>query len=271
VDSLGLALRFVAKHGQYPRAYNWIEAKLMALLPRLNPGEAEKLIDAAITIQNGESDEAHWLADPHAAATWPELALSLYWHSVRFHNEELTYGLGDAIARIPVTDYRQRPLLTLALADAHDEKVVKWAIAELEDEGKRRAEKPVEYRHSLTESPAYLPLRVILSAWTSGPEHESRLTRLFCQGGQRRQLLISVLGSHGTILYKGMLARIAATPSLTKEERDLLAGAIIQYQARSAETEGELLHWQLAADTLGLTNGRVPHEKVGARPIVCPA
>jgi hypothetical protein len=275
-DALGLSLRFLARHGQYPRAFQWIETRLMSVLPTLSRNDAFSLVGAALTAQNGESygGPAPWLGDAHAAAVWPELALGLYQYSNQVLGEDLSYRLRDAIARIPRSDYRQRPLLTLALARGHADGVLEWALAELNDETKRRAweeQDQVGYRGSLTGSLAYLPMRVLLLSWTSGPEQESRLVRIFCQSGDRRHMLIAILGRHGGILDQGFLARIAATPSLTKEEGDLLAGAIIQFQARAAERDGELLHWDLAKHVRGLTAGKEPYAEKEAKPIVCPA
>ena len=271
-DALGLSLRFFAKHGQYPRAFQWIETRLMSILPTLSRNEAFKLIGAAITAQNGESHEgpAPWLGDAHAAAVWPELALGLYWYANNVLGEDLSYRLGDAIGRIPRTDYRQRPLLTLALARAYAPGVAEWALAELNDDSKRQKwEEAVGYRQPISVSPAYLPMRVILLA--SLDDRESRMIRIFCQSAERRRMLIAMLGAHGGILETGFLARIAATPSLNKEERELLAGAIIQFQVRAAERDGELLHWHLAEYARSMTNGREPLEERDARPIVCPA
>jgi hypothetical protein len=274
--AVGLALRFFSKHGQYRRAFEWIETKLMASVQTLDPEEAQRLIAAAITAQNGEVEgrPPPWRGDAHAAAVWPELALALHAYADRILGWDLSYSLGDAIGRIPRPDLRERPLLTLALARAHADGVADWAMAELFDETRRHAWEevdPVGYRGSLTNSPAWLPLRVLLLSWTSGAEHEARLTRIFCQSKNRRHLLIAALGSHGGILDQDFLARIAATPSLAKEDRDLLAGAIIQYQARHAARQGEMLHWHLAENVLSMTGGKVPYEKEAAKPIVCPA
>ncbi|HEY5724087.1 MAG TPA: hypothetical protein VIT45_17395 [Allosphingosinicella sp.] len=269
-ERTGLALRFLAKNGHYPRAFQWIETKLMALLPSLSAGEAGSLISAAHAIQAGEGGEGkeRWRSDAHAAAAWPELALALYWHSDRFYDNARPDMA--AIRQIPVSDYRARPLLTLALGEGSDPAVVAWALAELNDEAKRQASEltnPIPWRGSLTLDPAYLPVRIILAAWSD--DRDERLARIFCQGKARRRLLIAILGTHGGILQERIIARIAATPTLTQEERDLLGSAIVQYRARFPGRSDEL-HWDLAKQTLELMSGREAFAKAPSKPIVCP-
>jgi hypothetical protein len=272
---LGLALRFLARHGQYARAFRWIETRLMVVLPTLPADEADRLIDAVLTLQSGEQDEEEgeepWRTDPHAASVWPELALSLYWHSKRFSGEGLD-DLHDAIAQIPVADFRARPMVTLALADSFEPKVIEWAWAELNDEAKKREsdrKHPDGFEPPLELDPAYLPLRVLLLTWTGDGERDARLTRVFCQSPARRHLLIAELGLYGSSLEEGILARIATTTTLTREERDFLAGAIIHYEGRKAGDSQEL-YWRLADDARKLTGGQKPVEEKKAQPIDCP-
>ncbi|HEX2762327.1 MAG TPA: hypothetical protein VHM92_00590 [Allosphingosinicella sp.] len=274
-EAIGLAIRFFAKNGQYPRAFQWIETKLMGMLPRLARDEAVELIVDVVAAQEGESGEgrAPWRGDAHAAGAWPELALSLFWYGKSVLGHDFGYSLSAAIRQIPYPDFRQRPSLTLALAQTQDDRVADWALAELSDEEKRALwdKTPIPYRGSLDESPAYLPLRVLLRTRGGRPKAQAQLIRFFCQSRERRHLLIATLGSQGDILDRGLLARIAATPSLTKEDRALLDGAIVQYLAREAARDGDKLHWHLAEYVEVLKRGREPYEKEAAKPIACPA
>lgn len=73
----GMALRYLAANGHYPRAYRWIEQHLLDELPRLEREDAEELLLAVSSAQRGDyydGGRPRWLTDPHAAATWPALA-----------------------------------------------------------------------------------------------------------------------------------------------------------------------------------------------------
>jgi hypothetical protein len=248
---LGLALRFLAKNGQYPRAFRWIETRLMNLLPILPEREAVTLIGDVAAAQEGDSpDEGkeRWRRDPHSAAVWPEIALALFWHQIRFYGEIDANNFMDAIRVLRVPDYRARPLVTLALATDYEDGVDEWAMAELRDDAKRRAweARPVdpEWPPPPEDDPAWLPLMAMLTAWTK--EQETFLAELFCQSEGRRRLLITMLGTDGGGNYADMLGRIAATPTLSEEERGLLAGAVVNFVTRRAAKADETLKlsWQ---------------------------
>jgi hypothetical protein len=137
VDSAvrGIALRYFARNGQYSRAYGWIETRLLAELPSLVDRDAAALIRDVARVQQGDSYEAgreSWRADPHAAATWPELALALYWYQVRTFGSNRALSFRDALGAIDAADYRARPDLTVALAANFDPAALHWAIAELD-------------------------------------------------------------------------------------------------------------------------------------------
>ncbi len=113
------ALRFFAANGQYPRAYRWIEHNLMNLLLRVEPNDQQFLIQAVADVQRGDSDEdgrARWRTDPHAAATWPELALSLYWYQIHSFGADRALAFQDAVGSIALTDFGARPARTHAPA-----------------------------------------------------------------------------------------------------------------------------------------------------------
>jgi hypothetical protein len=237
---LGLALRFFAKNGQYPRAFRWIETKLMNLLPILPEREAVTLIGDVAAVQDGDSSDEgqeRWRRDPHAAAVWPEIALALYWHQIRFHGDIDSENFMDAIRVLRVPDYRARPLVTLALAADYEDGVAEWAMAELRDDAKRRAweARPVdpEWPPPSEDDPAWLPLMAMLTAWTK--EQENFLAETFCQSERRRHLLISMLGAYGGIIYSDLLSRIDATPALSEQDRGLVADAIVRFTVRHAD------------------------------------
>ena len=269
-EQIGLALRFLAKHGQYPRAFQWIEANLMKTLPTLSRETGSRLVADISRVQRGDwsVDIPRWRSDPHAAATWPELALALYWYQVERVGEGRAARFDDAIAAIPIRNFRERPQLTLARAAAYDQKVVEWAVAELRRErAGARAEGPSGSAGagSAPEDSDRLPLRALLTGWSS--KHYPLLNTIFCQGAQRRSLLISSLGTHGDMNYADLLARIAAAPSLAPAERALLLTAIGDMAARAARENSGIFssHRTLTALLERVRKG----EKIEAKPIDC--
>ncbi len=236
----GPVLRYLANHGRYESAYGWIETQLMAELARLPERQARTLLRDVFEVQGRDSsdrEDARWRSDPRAAASWPELALSLFWyqtHSVDSDERE-TDGLADAIRAIAVSDRRARPDVTAALGALFDPATRDWAIAELaapqtsrtaraEDDGDRHPAR----RYS--DHPDLLPLRVVASAWTHGDREV--LMRAFCAGGDRRRLTIQALGQWGDDLYESLLSHFAAAPDLSAEDFSLLRRAAILMDAR---------------------------------------
>jgi len=175
--------------------------------------------------------EARWRSDPQSAATWPELALSLEIYQVNTVGRDHTIHFSDAIGAIPITDYRARPELTLALASSYDQDVRSWAIAELEASPTPHPDGMNRGRPGNAEDPILLPLRVLFSAWR--PDDFPVVGRIFCAGGEGRRLVASTLAELGDDLYgTPFLARLAATPGLSEEEKTWLLRAALQIAAR---------------------------------------
>lgn len=271
-EQIGLALRFLAKNGEYSRAFHWIETRLMDLLPSLPPPSAMRLIGDVAEAQSGDeaSERQRWQGDPRARTVWPELALRLYWYQVDRFGADRAYRPGEAIAAIAIKDFRERPLVTRALAAGYKPEVADWAIAELRNETLRRSwEQRLAAANEAAlpeeDDPARLPLQVLLGAWQS--DNIPVLAQTYCQSASRRRLLIELLGTHGHSLYADLVARIAATPSLTAEERGLLQKAIGDMAAReSRENRGLFTSY---ASLTTLLDRVKKAEKVAAKPITC--
>ena len=270
-SELGLALRFFAKNGQYPRAYRWIETKLTETLPSLSKEAVGQLLSDVGQAQRGDwsANTPRWRTDPHAAATWPELALKIYAYEFeRFGPDSAHFS--DAIAAIPLQDFRERPLATLALAASHDRKVRAWATAELR--GLIDGSSPtIPARNTMTvsqtapEDPALLPVQALLMGWSS--DRFSILIDMFCAGDSLRYALISSLGTHATTSYEELVARIAATPSTLTSDRQLLVRAIDEMAERLGRDDPGLFSAprRLKRLLVQIEKG----EKIEAKPIVC--
>lgn len=249
----GPILRYFANHGRYDRAYDWIETQLLAQVMRLPEAGARALLAEVADVQRGDSYEverARWRGDPRAAASWPELALSLYRYRASVsRNDDGTTGLREAIAAIPLPDRRARPEVTAALGALFDADTRDWARAELArpqvpwrpaPRGNDDWEHPAD---RLGDHPDLLPLRVLASAWVASDEEVLR--RAFCAGGERRRLAIHALGQWGDTLYGSLLPELAAASDLSAEHMALLRRAAILMDAR------EIGDW----GTAGLSSG----------------
>ncbi|HYG29451.1 MAG TPA: hypothetical protein VD887_04470 [Allosphingosinicella sp.] len=233
----GIALRYFARNGQYSRAYQWIETRLLAELAALPDREALALLRDVARVQQGDSYEPgreRWRADPRAVAAWPELALALYRYQVRRFGRERTLSFRDALAAIDTSDYRVRPDLTVALAANFDPGALRWAVAELH----RTSQNHGPGGGSGEEDPAWLPLRALAAAWSSN--HSSLLIRTFCDGGERRRLVIRALGEDGRGLYRDLLGGMAAFPGLAPQEQSWLAAAVDRMTARERRDTGPI-------------------------------
>lgn len=230
--SMGLVLRYFTRNGAYGRAFQWIEARLMDRLAKLDPQAAMRLVADVAQVQSAGGDgKEPWRDDPRAAALWPELALSLYWYQVRTFGADQAISFGSAIRTLPHQDYRARPPLTLALARSYEKGITEWAVSELLDEAKRKAweDLPEEIRKA-RDDPAALPLQIMLFAWHH--RYQRVPEQVFCQSEARRLLLIRTLGEVGGNLYSDLIEQIAASP-LSAEEREALPAAIEQWGRRN--------------------------------------
>ncbi|MGH8431958.1 MAG: hypothetical protein ACREUF_16305, partial [Solimonas sp.] len=93
---LGMAISFLAKHGQYPRAYALIEARAFEALEAAPDEGARQLIRSIQTTQIGDSYEEgreRWRTDPQVAARWPALAQRLWDYQVERFGEQRAYPL----------------------------------------------------------------------------------------------------------------------------------------------------------------------------------
>lgn len=87
----GLVLRYFARHGQYARAFQWMERQLLAELPLLPSRDALALIRLVGWVQRGEDDplgQERWRSDPRALAAWPELEIAVDRYEERLQKEE---------------------------------------------------------------------------------------------------------------------------------------------------------------------------------------
>jgi hypothetical protein len=244
---LALALHYFSGNGLYPRAYRWIETRLTNRLLSLNTAGVRLLLSAVEGVQRGEDyDYGHerWRSDPHVAATWPELALSLYWFQAnRLRNDEREF-YDTAFEAIPVSDYRARPLLSVALAASGNDRALAWAYAELarlpvpsDEPGEHQED---ERQRDRRDEAARLPLRMLVTEQrmpVDGQEdaNERALVRAFCQGGIRRRTVIEVLRLWGDPDYHQLLGEMATFAGLTPVERSRALQAVLQMSGRGLD------------------------------------
>ncbi|HZF93333.1 MAG TPA: hypothetical protein VEZ20_00520 [Allosphingosinicella sp.] len=270
--SRGALLLYLARNGDYPRAYRWIEERLLAELPlhsKRDAGALLRFVNAVHTPDRWRDVRPGWREDARAAATWPELALALYWYQAGALPGDPAIMPGDAIEAIPPADPRARPALTLALAGGFGpraDEIRSWAAAELQRPGRPQPPRGRTWGDD-EDSPDMLPLRVLAGSSYSS-DARTRLTRAYCEGGERRRLVILVLGRWAA--DESLLRRIAAVPYTSAEERSWLLRAAVEAAARDIDRsgdgnytqEGEERRWPLTP----LLRGGAPE----AEPIACP-
>jgi hypothetical protein len=246
---MAMVLRYLARNGQYPRAYRWIETRLASRLLTLEPTEARILLREVAAVQQGREVEfgrERWRADARAAATWPEVALGLYWYQAERLRREDIERFHDAFDAIPISDYRARPLLSIALAATSNVRALAWARAELArlPAPPEREDDPERWRR---DEPALLPARMLVSTWRR--ENEPALAGAFCLGGPRRRAIVDAFRLWGDPDYHILLGRMAAFPGLTANERARLLQAVLEMSARGLDGPDD-------ARTLGDANSR---------------
>jgi hypothetical protein len=226
-EVLGNVLRFLAANGQYRRAYNLIETKVLPRLVGAGAQEVTALLSVISDVQN-----ERWRSDSEVAAAWPELALRLDIFRRQMTGEGGWFS--DAIAEIKITDYRSRPEVTLALAESYDEKVVAWAVAELMDEAALKKFETADAldldAYKAEDDKITLPLQALAVGF--GKEREAALKAVFCQGSYRRETLFDVLGQLGTGLDMDLIASFADPEELSENDRKNLALAVIAIHGR---------------------------------------
>lgn len=224
-SDLALAMRFFARNGAYRRAYGLIEIDVMRILGTLSPADRTELLGAVLATQRGDSYEdgqERWRTDPYVAASWPELALSLYWLVESSSSDGYSdAAYGGAMEAIPLTDFRARPMVTLARP--LDETALAWAKAELArpavaDTGRGGGQLD------------RLPLALLVRSY--GDDRDAALNAAFCAGGARRRTLIAMVGEWGGSLDVDLLSRFAASPDLTDEDRTALIDAVASLHTR---------------------------------------
>jgi hypothetical protein len=278
LPSVLAAVRFLADHQQYPRAYGLIETRLMQALARAAADdEISAILMTIVMVQSGRDGETPpWREDAHARETWPRLASDL----VRFQERslgKLEYNPTDA-ATGPV-DYRADPDYARARASDHDDAVLTWAAAELDDPAKRAAWAKDD--PSPDDDPALLPAEAAVLAF--GETRDALVGRLACQGPARRSVLIRALGLRGDEMDMIWLARLLNTPiagadkTIMEDDRRDIAQAATLIQARATSRDRGLAPWGsidtfraiVAGDAVAVLAPDTFIEPV--TPIACPA
>lgn len=272
-NSLGAAIRFLAQNGQLRKAFDLIETRVVARLALESPENAQGLIGDAVTAMRGEDyDNRAWKSDAHVAARWPRLAFALREFQVRIVGPDRAFPFSDELETLKPANYRDWPEWTLARAGDHDMDVEAWAIAEVADKAKLSAYLEAQKAKSgpWPDDPAELPLQALARGF--GEERDAALTLAFCQGRERRLLLIKTLASFGDSLDDEFFAQMLATPGLDREEREAITRSLSALLAREMAKDDWFGTGYWGGDEwynllLRATRG----ETSGANPIICPA
>ena len=97
------------------------------------------------------------------------------------------------------------------------------------------------------------------------------LIRAFCQGGERRRLVILALGQWGDGQYQDDLGTMAATPGLSAEEKSWLLRAAIEMAARDIRESGRTTFLPEDEERSWLVTRLARGEMPNGPPHLCPA
>lgn len=268
-EILGYAIRHLAKNSQFRRAFERIETDGMRRMGSLPDEAAQQLAGNFATAMRGRDYRydpdtetwvnAAWRSDPYVAARWPEIALGLYWDQRRRSGRGS--GLGEEFKTLRPRDYRDRPEVTLALADTFDEAVERWAIEETD-----RLIPQADWlkRDDL----AWLPLRVLVTAY--GEERDEALERAFCRNESGRIMTVQTLGLWGDDLDGELLMRMLVTPGQDEEAVDMVRKALAAVYGRHV---GDLVSGSEEYDAIkaSLTGGEIMRYSDAPAPLDCTA
>lgn len=264
--SVGYAIRFLGKHDGVERAFEVIERDLYPLLAGLPDAIAFAWVSDIHRVMYGEwhhsrQDTPPWEQDPYIRARWPEMALSLYWD---FSRRGSRFGrIDSAIEALRPNDYRDRPEVTLALAEAYDPDVEAWAIDEV-----ARLLPAADWLDD--EDPLWFPLQVLTFAF--GEERDEALIRTFCSGETGRIMVVSQLGRHGDGLDDELLLQMLGEAAIDDEDRRAILTALIFSEARNDKGDGALLGSDLVDEIIPQVLRGEPVTRYGRpiAPLVCP-
>lgn len=215
------SIRFLSNHNEPRRAFALMETKGIRALAAPQ-GNAWELADAMV--QAG--GHLPWRSDPYLKSVWPDFALQLYWMQVEVVRNAIPQLDKEAVEYLLARKYRERPRATLALAREENAAVLDWAVAEL-----LAAPAPTtSYRDFPSQDPAMLPMQALVAPLRTRSE---ALEKVACQSADRRRLLIIAIGEEGSEVRAHTLAAMAASSSLSAEERMLLGQAAAAVYSRS--------------------------------------
>lgn len=269
-EELAMAIRFMASNGRYHEAYELIETRAVPMMAAA--GEADFLTLAG-AISNAQQDpfygegQPRWRSDAEIAGRWPQMALRLSSLSEERFGRGLEYV--ETLKTLLGEDLRATPELTFTLS-GHDNSITDWAAAELVKPETLKASR--DHVGSSVADPLFLPLRIELHWHGLSDEPIDGLAGVFCLGLRQRRMLLEEWGRIGGEQSARALLRLAASPSMTREDRAVLADAIPLWDRRYSATYGE--SWQAADKAMQkLARG----EPIGVadikplEPVVCPA
>ena len=97
---LGLTLRYLAKNGQYERAFDLLRTRALPMLPLVSD-TACLLRDIKLAMDGTQRQPGQepWRSNPRIKAQWPEIALSLHWFQYAVFDGGRTASFAEEIMR----------------------------------------------------------------------------------------------------------------------------------------------------------------------------
>lgn len=269
-DELAMAIRFMASNGRYRDAYDLVETRAV---PMMDTADRDDFFTLAGAVSDAQEDPFHgdghprWQSDPEIAARWPKLALRITALGNKRFGEAPVYV--ETLKTLLGQDLRTTPELTFELS-GHDNTITDWAAAELVSPATLQASR--DHKGPDAADPLLLPLRIELHWHGLSNEPIDSLTAVFCLGPRQRLMLIEEWGRIGGEQSAQSMLRMAASPSMTAEDRAVLAAAIPPWDRRYKASYGESwLEADKAMQKLAKGKPIGPADITPLQPVICPA
>ena len=224
---LGTIIRFFSKHGRYRDAVNVANNNAFRVMSTSPRRDVEEFLRGVNLMHYYEGDylREKWKEDAYAKAWWPEFALAI---NESFRNRfggDRRYSFGEEAELLRPENYRSRPLVTLALADAYDDAVINWAKSEIDRFIALDSDEIDNYFLDL-------PVLVLLHNYRSyKKETIEPVDEYFCADEDVRYKIISLTGLAQNYYTEDLLYRIAQYDGLEGYEPTYLKQAMILFVA----------------------------------------
>lgn len=236
---LGAVLSFYSKHDNYRAAVGIANRNAFRVLNTSPKREVDEFLRGVYGMNRVYTDykKKKWQGDEYAKKWWPEFALAIDANR-RFRFGQEGYGAEDEAALIEIQNYRERPEVTLNLANGYEnEEVIEWAKSEISSFITANDE-------DIDDDILDLPVQVLLLNYRSYESDSQKLIdSFFCENEGVRYKIISQLGLVQNYSSEDLLFRIARHDGLSGHEPSYVIQTMAMFVAESRKEFLRNLGW----------------------------